>query len=442
MAGNQYGSEKITLSNDWKNSSGKKPPMFEYAEDFIYFLVVLPLIIFQLRCLNAGIAAYISCLLVPVNFMAATFCRHTAKKYGLFLLFVVLTAAVMFAVQAYLHDYVACCLAIAAACVSLHKQDKTIERSYGGNTYLGIKILFVSAAVCFLVYCLSYTLGFNELLYFIIGDYAAVFAALVIYRNKSGAVCLSYWNKAASDKTNKISGILFGFWTLAGSAVLAVFAYLFVRMTGIYRVDSALTDFLFPQDTSQPLKPRPNQDLPPKINNPFNNQKANPTVLSSALSITLKVLLYAIIIAAVIFLIIVLSRFVINFCKRLGLDISEERRSLFSMKDVTENIKAQTMQISRVLGGIMHGKSRRDQIRTLFLTHVKSHRIGVIIKSCDSPREITGKISGISTGESGYDLNRATDIYEKARYGKEECSGEDLADMKKALGKNYKGDIN
>lgn len=439
----------LYLSQDWKNGAGPKPVIFDFTEDFIIFLILLPVFLLPLRIMDSTAAAYSATAIVPVDFFLLTVNRCKAKKIIYFILFLLLITTVAVTLPLLCGNYAAAITAFFASPVSCKKLKSTVEqleKNFDRNShftkalYLNSNIIYVGVLTCLIAYFAGISVGYKDIAVFSFADYAAIFAAMLIYRHNSGAYCLSQWNKAArawgsagyGESGHKITGTLFSVWTVAAVGILALFVFFLAGISGISRVDYAIINF-FKRIHEKPLASASieqqtiadSADMK-EILDKYGSVK--PSLFTEVLGKVLQIFFFLIAAAAAVFAVAVISRAVIRYCRKFGENINEENRSLLSVNDTVIKLKVQMQHISHNLNNFAHGGSRM-RIRRLFYNHIRRHRTGIIVKKSDSPFEIVGKV----LRQSGKDMSVAAKIYEKARYSNDECNENDVRRMKDAL---------
>jgi len=441
--------EILYLSSDWKSSAGLKPSVFDFAEDMIIFLILLPLLLLPLRIMGSGTAAYLSTALVPVDFMLLTRNRGKSKKIIYFVLILIPVTVCAALLLLLCRNYFAAAVAVIAAAVSCSKLKKTIsqqEKNFDRDarhavaSNMGGKTVYAGAFTCYLAYITAFCLGYKDMTVVAFVDFAVIFAIMLIYRHTSGAACLSQWNKTAENTGNagygknsgKATGAAFSFFAVAAVGVIALLVFIIANLSGISRIDTAVIGW-FKSANSQQVSSAPISQSSSAPSEDMSNilskyASGKTSAFSDILGKAVRVFGYIIVIIALIAVVTAISRAVLGLCRRMGENINEESRSLITVDDAVSKVKEQIRRISRRLDIFAHGGNRM-KIRRLFFTHVKRHNKGVIVKSSDSPIEIGGKIAQCEGG----DLSAAAEIYEKARYGSDECADSDVKRMKDAL---------
>lgn len=441
----------LYLSQNWKSGAGPKPVIFDFAEDFIIFLVLLPVILLPLRIINPTAAGYLSIAIVPADFALLTLNRCRAKRKIYFILILLPITAAAVAASLFFWNFAAAIAALFAAPVSCMKLNEAIERNEINlerhsrdisSSYLSGNILYAGGVTCFLAYFGALFFGYKDIAVFSFADYAAVFASVLIYRHSNGAYCLSQWNKTAKsfggagygENSRNVNGAVFSVLAVAAGGILSAFVYFSAEITGASRIDLAAIGLLKsarePQefDGQNVGAQQPSTDMIDikKALDRYDTQQSLP--FAEILGKILEIFFTLLAVFVLTFAVVAIIRAVFRYVKGLGRSINEESRSLLTADDAAEKLKEQILHMRERLDIFARG-GKRMKIRRLFYNHVKRHRAGIIVKSSDCPFEIGAKISG----QSGRDLSLAAKIYEKARYSNDECDENDVRLMKEAL---------
>lgn len=453
------------VSNDFKYNLGEKSIAFYFAEDLIYFLLLLPAVLLFLCQQKASSAAFWSTPLLPAGFLLFTICRMKPHRVWQSVLLTFLSAAgcctPLLAADNYLSAAAAFCgmiISLRRAAYDFHrKYERTVDHnSRFGRTvyrkrtisrdersdddsspaYFGTNVTVFSGVLCLLFYFAALALGFRRLALFCIADFAVVFAAMKIYRQKSGAYCLSQWNRLSGMESSpniagasEAGGSLLAFLSAGVAGVVAGSVFLAAWLDGNFGVDSAILQKLgslfdaVPKSTTVTMpetKPMEQSSLLKKLM----EQKEDSWPYAEIIGAVLKVVLWCAAAAAAVLLLVFLGSAVLRLLKQLNMDANEESRSLLFTGQKTA-VPGKSFFSARKPGwGFRRGN--RAAIRRLFFLHVKHHRTAAV-KSSDTPSELGRKTSGAR------DIEKAANLYEKARYSAGTCGVDDVRAMKQAL---------
>ena len=457
----------VRFSSDFKNRAGEKAAVFFFAEDLIYFFILLPAVLLSLLLQKAGSAAFWTAPLLLIGFWLFTFCRLKPNRLWKSIFLTFLTAAAMCAIFLAGKNYAAAALILIDMIVSYVKTGHNFARQFemafdrsGGRSkpvyrkrkpddhdrknevtspvYLGTKSVVLSGIISYVSYLIAIAFGYNSLALFCVIDFALVFALMMVYSQKSGAYCLSLWDKlskteSAGTWTGKAGSTLLAFLTAVGTAVITLIIFSAAAISGNFQVDNAFIDALVHAFTA---KPRQNK-TPAVSSSTVQNNTADllkealgqqPQKNLPAADIIKNVLiavLWCIIIVAAIAAIVAVGSAVIRFYKKLNMDVNENSKSLlFEKKSDGKNKLRFGSRKKRF--GFFSRAGNNSTIRRLFFFHIKKRK-SRRVKSSDTPFEIGRKI------DDGSDMQTAAEIYEKARYGSSDCEDGDVKKMRQAL---------
>lgn len=458
----------VQLSRDFKNRAGKKAAVFFYAEDLIFFLILLPAVLLELQIQKAGPLAFWVIPVLPAGFLLFTLCRIKARRLWETILLTLLTAAVMAAILIAAQNYAAAALIVAGMIVSFvktgsdfsqlyeeatdrtHTRKTTFYRKWQANSrdredanfgvpvYLGPVTVIVAGILLYAVYLAAIGLDFNQLAVFCVVDFAAVFALMTVYLQKSGAYCLAQWdnlskteNAADGRKAEKSGSSLFSALIAAIAVVGAGLLIPISAFFGGFQMDRAFLALLARIFNNQPPAGA-HSEAPPNLKSPygqmrdmFGKKTASHSQFGDIIRALLNVVAWCVVILAILFLVYTIATAVAKFYRKLNLGLNEESRSLLTVEDAAGTVRKHWKHISRIRDLFARGDNR-SAIRRLFFVYVKK-RLGTSVRVSDTPQEISGKTGGIS------DMGEAARIYEKARYSNNVCEPADVTEMRRAL---------
>jgi hypothetical protein len=144
---------------------------------------------------------------------------------------------------------------------------------------------------------------------------------------------------------------------------------------------------------------------------------------------TLVIFIWIVIAVITLFVLAILLRLLFNLIRYFQKNIKEETRSVFSFKET----KARMMERLKPLRGIgngIQGSSNSIKIRRLYFKAIQRfNHAGTDIRGCDAPVEISEKVKQ----KANRDISDVTELYEKARYAKDECTVEELKAAKRSV---------
>ncbi len=253
----------VELSYDWKNNIGFKPAGYDYAEDFIIFCVIYPILLLFGNLIGHGENPFIKSFIVLAAFILMTTNRRYSKRILIYVLFQILIAAVILIISVLLSEKIIFNLCTAVAIiVSVHKltdsiarADKNLEhKKVRYNLFMGLSTVYISAALAYIVYMVAFFLKLNDIMFACFISFAVSFASIIIYLHKSGVYCFTKWNIGGQGESRG-TGVMFSLWAAAGVGLLSLLSYLFVSITGLSRLDAALISFLTTRRKTRPVLP-------------------------------------------------------------------------------------------------------------------------------------------------------------------------------------------
>lgn len=461
--------QTVQLSRDFKNRAGKKAAAFFYAEDLICFLILLPAVLLELQIQKAGPAAFWAIPVLPVGFLLFTLCRVKTRRLWETILLTILTAAVVAAILFAAQNYAAAAVIVVGMIVSFvktgrdfsqlyeeatdrtHTQKTTFYRKWQANSrdredanpgapvYFGNVTVITAGILNYVVYLAAVWLELKNLAVFCVVDFAAVFALMTVYLQKSGAYCLSQWdnlskteNAAGGRKAEKAGSSLFSVLIAAIAVVGAALLIPISAFCGGFQMDQSFLALLSRILNNQPPAGAHTEPPPaaPKggtdqLRGLFKKQPVNHSPFVDIIRAILNVVAWCAVILVILFLVFTIATAVAKFYRKLNLGLNEESRSLLSVEEASGTVRKHWKRMGRIRGLFARGDSR-SAIRRLFFVHVKK-RLGTSVRVSDTPQEIGGKTGGVS------DMGEAARIYEKARYSDNICEAADVMEMRRAL---------
>jgi hypothetical protein len=215
--------------------------------------------------------------------------------------------------------------------------------------------------------------------------------------------------------------------------VIGFITYQIVSLTGLGSIDDKIINFFLqtPKKAVNKL-PQMNPLTPVKANHSMyilNKMGGSPSVVSKILYIVVSVFMWLLIAAVSLTILLALIRFVLNLIKKLKTEINEQTSTVFSINEVLDDILIKIKK-SKV-ATLFPGTSYNIKVRRLYFKLVKKYNSkGIQISSADTPTEIGEKIRA----QSGTNIDKVTTIYEKARYGLENCDKGDVELLKDNMG--------
>lgn len=472
--GGENGIRYLRFSGDFKNRAGQKAAVFFFAEDIIWFFILLPSVLLALFLRKAPPAACLTVPLLPAGLLLFTLCRLKPGRLWKSVLFTAASAAALTAVFLAAENYAAAVVTVLAALRSLIQTGRNFSALYeltsghggrlsyrkkapeerdredeiSGPVYLGMKTLVCAGILNCAVYLTALFFGSTKLALFCVLDFAAVFALTAVYSQKSGAFCLAQWdrlskteNTADGARAEKSGSALLTFLTAVSAAGVTLIPFLAAVLSGDFRVDNAFLQHLTRAFSTKP--PRQKIDIP---QNPVKSEPLNPfsqlpktspdtSPLAGIIRNVLTAVLWCVVILAAVFVVIAAGSAVIKFYRKLNMNLNEESKSLFPAKKTADKIRAPFAPRKKRSGFFSRG-GNRSAIRRLFYTRIlrMTRRLGKAVKRSDTPFEIG---SGLNDGSN---MEKAAELYEKARYSNNVCENSDVADMKLALKTNRRSE--
>lgn len=457
----------LRFSGDFKNRAGPKAAVFFFAEDIIWFFILLPSVLLTLFLQKAPPAAYLSSPLLPAGLLLFTLCRLKPGRLWKNILFTVASTAALTAVFLAAKNYAAAVVTVFAALRSLIRTGRNFSALYemtsrrggrlsyrkrapeerdredeiSGPVYLGMKTLVFAGILNCAVYLTALFFGSTKLALFCTLDFAAVFALMAVYGQKSGAYCLAQWDRLSKTentpdgkKAEKSGSALLTFLTTVSAAAVTLIPFLTAVLSGDFRADNAFLQYLTRAFNAKPTRQKtaiPPNPVKSEPLNPFSQLPKSPPDTSPLAGIIRNVLtavLWCVVLLAAVFVVIAVGSAVIKFYRKLGLNVNEESKSLFPAKKAGDKIRA-PFAPRKKRSGFFSRDGNRSAIRRLFYTRIlrMTKRQGKAVKKSDTPFELGSGLSG------GSDLEKAAELYEKARYSNDACEDSDVSTMKLAL---------
>jgi hypothetical protein len=432
------------MTGEWKNSVDYKPVVYDLAEDLLFFSFCYPAFVLYGLRLEPGIGAYLRPFLLLAALLLMTAVRRKTKKVYAFAGGLIAIAAVFVllpfgaATRSLFTLFV-----LAAAGVSVKKVRDSVKRAQlkydptvrvGGSLFAGVGMFAGGVAALYFTYMVSIGMRAPQLLLFCLVALGVFLACFSIYIHKTGTYSLIEWKKENGHALGKIKSfnLLFALVSTAAVAVTGFFSYNIVYWTGLYRIDDSIIGSLLhmPQVRKAPSAEQ-NSGSGSSTSyymNFMKNHHYKPTLLTEILNKILVVLAWVAICICLLIVATLLIRVIFNFIRNLRGSINEETRTVFSFREAAGEA-AEKLKKSTVVS-LFTGNTNRIKIRRLYYRAVRGYRTrGVAVSGSDSPAEIRDKIRE----KAGRDLSGATHLYEKARYARNDCTREELAQFKTEL---------
>lgn len=455
----------VRFSNDFKNRAGRKAAVFFFAEDAVYFLILLPIVLLTLRLTKAGTTAFGIIPLLPAGFWLLTLCRMKPRRLWKSILLTIFVWAATTAAFLATANYASAVAMFFGMIVSFVKTAHDFSRLYEeaanhesrlkgpvyrkkqadfydtkqdtSSVYLNKYTTAFAGIISFIVYLLALRNGYENLAVFCVADFTVIFVLMAVYNQKSGAYCLSQWDKASKTesggkKAEKAGSSFLAFLTAVIAAAVSFLVYLIAQVCGKFQLDNSFIANLERLFNIQPkagkgavTPPNSSNDGMKSIFDQLSKQPQKHSLFTDILGKVLTAVLWCVIIAAVLFALAAIGTSILRFYRKLNLNVNEESHSLLSAEKTADKIKSRLTRVKKARDSFFR-RSNRSAIRRLFYLHIRRRR-GKAVRRSDTPQEIGGKVGG------GSDMKKAAEIYEKARYSDNVCEDTDVREMRQAL---------
>ena len=461
------GIQIVRFSNDFKNRAGQKAAAFFLAEDAVYFLILLPIVLLTLRLTKVGAAAFWTIPLLPAGFWLLTLCRMKPRKLWGSILLTILVWAAITAVFFAAKNYAAAVAMFFGMIVSFVKTAHDFSRLYEeaathesrlkgpvyrkkeadfydtkqdtSSVYLSKYTTVFAGIIIFIVYLFALRYGYENLAVLCIVDFTVIFILMAVYDQKSGAYCLNQWDKASKTesggkKAEKTGSSFLAFLTAVIAAAVSFLVYLIAQVCGKFQLDNSFISNLERFFNMEPkmgrgpvTPPNSSDDGMKSILGQLNKQPQKHSPFTDILGKVLTAVLWCVVIAVILFALAAIGASILRFYRKLNLNVNEESRSLLSAEKATDKIKSRLTRAKKARGTFFR-RSNRSVIRRLFYLHIRRHE--KTVRKSDTPQEIGGKVGG------GSNMKKAAEIYEMARYSDNVCEDTDVTEMRQALNPN------
>lgn len=423
------------MPSGWKNR-GVKPVAFDLALDALVFLAVYPLLSFILMRSGYGKLCFALPLITLAFMTVSTFIRRKAP--GTLVYFPAELAAAALAVfiapgmYARILTGVVCFIALVYSGTlyvrTLLEHDKNLRDPYAPpvNYYAGGGLLAAGVAVLYFTFLVSIYFKFGTFQLLSAACCCAFLTLYVVYQHMSGSQAIR--NDADDVGASSLKKLgrriaLFTAFIVPAAAAAMYFIYIFSGLSG---VDRAFVSFItsqhdaVPQTTVQVSSSGRHSDYIEKLQQlTGSGGRTNPAV-RYALDFLIALASVAALLLLAYF---VFKRLRTFFSLRKNPD--EIRRSVFSVRQTSARTGGHVFPRFDELLGRSNSIKIRRLYRRMVVSSQNSAKAGGLIEKSDSPVEILGKIGPDDCAE------KATDIYERARYGAGETSADAAGEMKR-----------
>lgn len=432
------------INSDWKNSIDYKPLIYDLAEDLMYFCILYPVFILINRYFDVGVGLYFRVFILFISMIAMTINRRKTKRIYAFALILFAIVALVALIPMNLPIKVEMlCAVLISAIVSVKKLINAIRRvecrndpsiQVSNNIFLNISTIIFGICFLYLTYMVSLALNVNGMIYICLIVLALLLSCFVIYTHKVGTHRLIESNKSQTSSTGKIKrfNLFFTCCTATLVVIIGFLTYVIVYFTGLSRIDDIIIGLFTHTQKETKFKEILNTEIPnTEISNKidilkiFGKGNQQPNLLMQILGKGLMVIFGIAIAALILIALFMLFR---SFLKRFRYNINEETKSVFPIHEVTNEV-FQKIKKSRIIA-LFSGYSNSVKIRKLYYKLIKKYWAkGVPIENTDTPTEIELKIEK----DASSNINAATLIYQKARYGFKDCEKNDVELIKSRL---------
>jgi hypothetical protein len=433
------------ISSELKNCVEYKPLIYDLAEVLMYFCIFYPAFILFGRFFEAGILLYFRGFIILVTMTLMTFNRRKARKVYIFA--VILSAIVILPLlvpAAFPIKIITFCYVFIAAIVSIQKLSDSIKRKnrridptikVSNIIFSDARMLITCICTLYLTYMVSLALRAGGFLYVCLAALSVFLSCFGSYIHKTGTYSIIEFKNDRGVSIAKIKRFNLFFCCCCAAAVVVIgfITYQIVSLTGLGSIDDKIINF-FLQTPKKAVNKLPQMDplTPVKANHSMyilNKMGGSPSVVSKILYIVVSVFMWLLIAAVSLTILLALIRFVLNLIKKLKTEINEQTSTVFSINEVLDDILIKIKK-SKV-ATLFPGTSYNIKVRRLYFKLVKKYNSkGIQINSADTPTEIGEKIKA----QSGTNIDKVTTIYEKARYGLENCDKGDVELLKDNMG--------
>lgn len=418
------------VPDSWMSLSNKKKTFYNYWETFMDFCVIYPIaaIISYLFTGNRG-DAYGLYLLLPA-LLYITGARIKIKRNYIYIICQIPLFIIAYYFSSSLNIQVISFFFLIIACsASIHKRLKTVTayRRYSN---------FISCEMILLIeYNISIAAGYTFIERIIIYHTIIYSLSILIYIHLSRTEKLMEWetNLSKRDLNNlksssrKVIESLFVPFIFAFAAVIYeefkgygknFLLYLTGILSSYFKGNSR---FQYNNSTS---KMPAMEDVKEEFK--INSKTGKESVLFKWLGITGKYLIYFILFLAVIVLLKAIFEVIYGFLSGKKRISTDRRESIFNVGGIAENIAGVLYTLKRKVISSF-GNARSIRIRKIYKNLVeRTCDSGKTIQKSSTPHMIEKDVEE----NAGIDISKVTEIYEKARYGKHDCTEEDVKKIK------------
>ncbi|HEX3027524.1 MAG TPA: DUF4129 domain-containing protein [Clostridia bacterium] len=432
--------QEFSMNNEWKNFADTKPVYFDFMEDMIYFFMFFPALVFADSFSGSDPLIFLKILVVPCSMLLMTVNRRLTRKFHWFALIEILIIFGVFLIPTgQINRITFTASATGAAFVSFHKVQNILRMKQYRNDpdvavnfskFLGYLTLAGGLAAIYFTYMLALSQKKTQTVLCCFVSFVLMLTLYEVYIHIAGTYCLLEWKKSKTGSLIKIKdfNLLFAVWAVILFSLTGLISYVLVYSTGIDRVDSTILSIFRQNNIGVPSSSGGNQiDFTKTLNRMALNNK--PGYAAMIFSKVLNLLLIFLAAVIGIALLLLITRALYSILKKFRINLNEESSTVFSFEEASAEIR---QKIKTGIGKTfrLNGNSNRLSIRRLYYRTIKRHqKSGLEVYPSDTPKEIMLKIKQ----QSGLDLDLATNLYEKARYGESDSTKQEMEQMKNLL---------
>ncbi|HBM80526.1 MAG TPA: hypothetical protein DD426_06785 [Clostridiaceae bacterium] len=419
-----------SVADSWMNLHSSKSMLYDVLETFMDFLMVYPLFAIVLYAIIKDdsyiFQGYAAIAGVMVMVLLRRFVHNNLLHYLSYL--PILAAAYYFGGPTAEKCFILPLL-FTMMCVSIAKRNRKFV------TFRKLSYMIAPSVIFMILYIISVANNFYSLQYLIIIHFALFTGICIIYIHISRTKTLMKWERTTSkEDKRKINGVSLKFIAVF-SMFLAIVFILFYMENFFMQADKSILMYIGSLFSASPKPRQPEKiisEAPQKdigIPDALKNIKGGNSAVGAVIAMILKMIFGGLMIAAALALVIFLGRALYKKIRELvfgKVEYAEEKESLFKIDDVVENIKEKISSVKRQYKSLVDN-SNNKKIRRIYYKLVKSNKKSdTKIEPSDTAIVIENKI----LKDSKRDIDEATAIYQKARYGKLECTKGELSAIK------------
>jgi hypothetical protein len=437
MGSERYMNKKliiIEMSDSWMFLNNNKNLWHELVEDWIYMWTLCCVITLPLYAVLKDTGLMYRTLFLILSVWMYTLIRRNIKYLSVFILLSLLNAAVVYFVgQSLFEKAVYVLIMIIMFGNSVKRRYSEVVNYYSINGFLFCEALL---GVCYII---AFGFSLDIPAKFVTAGGIVIALSSVLYIHLTRTEKLMEWEEEFAQKfTGRLKKLKIAFSSIIVLVISC--AIWFMWKIGAFELLDKLQSYINSLFGTKPINEKPlpiqpkqapeNEDnMMEALRNLGGESKSNIFI-----EIILRLIEMILVVVAVILLFYLLRGLFLKLKELyhqfyLRAPKNEKREFVFTAEDFTRTLTEKIEKGKREFNDLLDRSSRR-RIRKIYYKIIEGYRRqGIIVNHSNTPEEIGESIRK----KKNKDLDKAIELYEKARYSNHECSEKEVEEIKQYL---------